>query len=269
MNGTGNVSEALNIPVAITKRAEALGTNRITYARTFYNQSTQVSGQMTLQITTEALAEFQINRLQLYFENRRAETTIKRNYPNLKAYADIRFTGSGLLKGFWEVDGRILSHVHLHLVYGRTITLETPDIPPLPTFDIGTHRLRFIITSPLLDIPVPEAIYFVTAEDYKKAFVHLKLISPEDAAEIDYAPVTFRWEGRDVTVVYLIEFFEGDEEKPLFSAYTRKSEYLTPTFIYEKLFSPDKKYYWKVKGFDMETNIVGESFMNRFIFKED
>jgi hypothetical protein len=269
MNGTGSVSEALNIPVAIVKRAEALGTTRITYRRTFSNPNTSVSGQMTLQITTEALAEFQITRLQLYFNNMRAETTIKRNYPSLKAYADIRFTGSGLFQGYWEVDGRILSHIHMHLVYGRSITLETPEIPPLPTFDEGTHRLRLVITNPILDIPVPEAIYFVTAEDYKKAIVHLKLISPEDTAEIDYMPVTFRWEGRDTTVIYLIEFFAGDDEKPMFSAYTRKAEYLIPNPIHKKLFDPAKKYRWKVKGFDTETNIIGESFINGFFFREN
>jgi hypothetical protein len=271
INGTGSVSEALNIPVAISKRAEALGTNRITYTRTFYNQNTQtqVSGQMTLNLTTEALAEFKINRLQLYFENKRAETTIKRNYPSLKAYADIRFTGSGLLQGYWEVDGRILSHIHMHLVYGRNMILETPEIPPLPTFDDGTHRLRLVITSPLLDIPMPEAIYFVTSEDYKFAPFHIDLVSPDDAVELAYSPVVFRWEGKDVTVAYLIEFFEKGDEKPIFSAYTRKVEYNIPNPILKQLFMPGKAYRWKVKGFDTETNIIGESFVNDFIFRED
>ena len=268
MNGTGNVSEVLNIPVAIAKRARDLNTTQITYTRSFYNQSTQVNGQMTLQVTTETLAEFQINRLQLYFENKRAETTIKRNYPSLKAFAEIRFTGSGLIQGYWEVDGRILSQVHEHLVYGRSVTIETPEIPPLPTFDEGTHRLRFVITNPHVDIPLPEAIYFVMAEDYKKSLFHINLVSPDDALDLAYAPVIFRWEGRDATVAYLIEFFEKDDEKPIFSAYTRKDEYTIPQPVLEKLFGPGKAYRWRVKGFDTETNLIGESSVNRFVFME-
>ena len=107
------------------------------------------------------------------------------------------------------------------------------------------------------------------AEDYKASLFHISLMSPDDALELAYAPVIFRWEGRDATVAYLIEFFEKDDEKPIFSAYTRKDEYTLPKPILEKLFGPGKAYSWRVKGFDTETKIIGESFVNRFIFTEN
>ncbi len=266
-NGTGRVSEVLNIPVSIVKRAERLGTTRITYVRTFTDTTVSVTAQTEITVTTEAGAEFRITRLQLYFENKRAEITVKRNQPELKAYADIRFTGSGLLQGFWEVDGRILSNVYRHFVYGRTITIETPDIPPLPTFETGTHRVRLVITDPSQDIPFPEAIYFVTAEEFREMFP-INLVHPQDNAEIDYSRVTFKWEGKNQTVTYLIEFLEKGGEKPIFSAYTKKAEYKLPLPVLKSIFVPGMSYLWSVKGFDTNNNITGDSQVFRFTFKE-
>ncbi len=153
---TGTATETLILPIQVIKKAEQLRINRFEFRRQFnlfdpnpcatYNSSVQVA------LTSEATAEFMITRLQLYFENGRAEITVKRNQPGLKAYAEIRYVGSGLLQGYWEVDGRILSHVNRHLVYGRSLTLESPEIPSLPTFTTGTHIVRFLITNPSLEM---------------------------------------------------------------------------------------------------------------------
>ncbi len=267
INGTGRVSEVLIIPVAITKRAERLGTARVTYTRTFSNTELSVTAQPEIVVTTEAAAEFSITRLQLYFENRRAEITVKRNQPLLKAYADIRFTGSGLLQGYWEVDGRILSNVNQHLVYGRTVTIQSPDIPALPTFDPGAHRVRFVITSPKEEIPLPEAVYFVRAEEFRKK-LPIKLVFPDNASELAYSPPGFRWRAGDATVVYLIEFYEEGGRKPVFSAYTRGTDYSLPPVVLKRVFSPGKVYLWRVKGFDTENDVAGESPVYRFSFKE-
>ncbi len=212
-------------------------------------------------------AEFRITRLQLYFENKRAEITIKKDLPSLKAYADIRFTGSGLLKGFWEVDGRILKNVNRHIITSdRSITVETPNAPPLPTFETGTHRVRFVITNPSQDIPFPEAIYFVTAKKFKEIFP-VNLIYPNNKSEVDYSPLTFRWETEEKTVTYLIAFFKEDDEKPVFSAYTKKAEYRLPLTVLKGIFAPGRSYFWSVKSFDTDNNKAGESPVYRFTFK--
>ncbi len=216
---------------------------------------------------SEAAEEIKITRLQLYFENKRAEITIKKNQLSPRAYADIRFTGSGLLQGFWEVDGRILKNVNRHIITSdRNITVETPDAPPLPTFETGTHRVRFVITDPSERIPLPEAIYFVTAEKFKEIFP-VNLIYPNNKSKVDYSPLTFRWEGKDRPIIYIIEFFEKDGEKPIFSAYTRKAEYKLPLPVLKSIFTPEKNYLWRVKGFDTGNNKAGESPVYRFTFK--
>lgn len=277
-NIIGSVYETVVIPIAVIKRAEQLGYNRFEYRRNFWvtncgsvgNHNETDSVQIAL--TGEATAEFSINRLQIYFENHRAEITVKKNQPALKAFIDIRYTGSGLLQGYWEVDGRILQHVNRHLVYGRQVTVEFPEIPRpkelqyLPTIDAGTHIVRFIITKPIFTVTPPEAIYFVTAEDYAKR--PIKLILPKDKSEVDYSPVTFKWEGKDQPITYLVEFLEDVGQKPIFSAYTKRSSYTLPMPVLKSVFSPGKSYFWRVKGFDVDNNIVGESPEFKFTFKE-
>lgn len=269
---TGTATETLIVPIQVIKKAEQLRINRFEFRRQFnlfdpapcatFNSSVQIT------VTSEAVAEFSITRLQLYFENHRAEITVKRNQPTLKAFADIRFTGSGLFRGYWEVDGnRFSADVVQHLVYGRSVTIESPDIPGLPTFVTGTHILKFVITSPSLDLPLPEAIYFVTAEEFRKKF-SINLISPKDKSEMDYSPPTFKWERGDQTVTYLIEFLEEGGEKPIFSAYTKRFDYSLPMPVLNNIFSPGESYLWRVKGFDTENNVVGESPLFRFNFKE-
>ena len=268
------LSETLNIPIAIIKRAERLNTSRIIYSRTFTyipgaGAPVNINVQTEIIVTTEAGSDLRITRLQLYFENGRAEITVKKNQPDLKAYADIRYTGSGLLTAYWEVDGRLIENVNQHLVYGqgRTVTIVSPDIPPLPTFEPGTHTVRFIITDPAQSLPVPVAIYFVTAEQFRRVFP-IRLLSPSDQAEVDYEPVTFSWEGRDKTSTYLIEFMEGKKEKPIFSAFAKKTEYTLPASVLKSLFASNRTYQWRVKGFDAENNVAGASSTFRFTFKE-
>ncbi len=267
VNGTGMISENLTIPAAVSLRAEEVGTPRIIYSRTFTGGPRPVTARTELILGTEATAEFSINRLQLYFENQRAEITVSRNTPDLKAFVDIRFSGSGLLTGYWEVDGRLLEHVKQHLVYGRSITLATPDVPPLPTFSPGTHIARFVVTHPSADIPIPQALYFVTAEASEEVrFIELN--APDDQSQIPYKPVRFKWQPVKWAETYLIAFFEKTDEIPIFSAYTRESTYQLPAVILNSLFAKDKKYRWRVKGYNADGNALGESAVYEVAFAE-
>ncbi len=262
--------EVLNIPVSVIERAIKIRENKIEFRRNFSDQSCfstySPSVSLIFYITTEAAAEFDIKRIELYFENRRAEITVPKNYKGLKAFADIKFTGSGLLRGYWEVDGRILSHVNQHITYGKTVTFQTPDIPALPTFETGTHIVRFVITNPSVEIPLPSAIYFVRSEEVKE-FLKISLLSPQNNSEFDYASQKFIWENLDGTMIYLVQFFENRDSKPIFSAYTKETYYNLPDFIVKKIFQQGKTYYWRVIGFDEKNNSVGESDLWKFSFR--
>ena len=106
--------------------------------------------------------------MSIYFENDRPEITVKRNYP-LKAYAEIEYAGDGLLVGQWEVDGEFLANINMTISSGYRLVIEFPDIPQIPTFVSGTHRIRLVITNPSLGISSPTAIYFVTADAWKES----------------------------------------------------------------------------------------------------
>jgi hypothetical protein len=267
--GIGTVTETIVLPVKVMERVLQQGTAQFTYRRTFESVIVFATDVATINLTVsgETGGTLGIRRISLYFGNGRAETTVMKYAPDLKAYADIRYNGSGLLKGYWEVDGRVLSYVSQPLPAGQQITLTTPDIPALPTFDPGTHTLRFVITNPNPDqgIPLPALIYFVTTDESAAKPFGLTLKNPAESAEMPYASLKYEWQVIRANV-YLIQFFETQGAKPVFSAYTKKGFYQLPQLVLKKIFQPGKTYYWRVTGFDRERRMAGESKTGSFHF---
>ena len=267
--GIGTVTETVVMPVEIMEKVLQQGTAQFIYSRTFTGMATDTAT-INLTVSGETGGTLGIRRLSLYFKNGRAETTVMKDAADLKAYADISYNGSGLLKGYWEVDGRLLSYVSQPLPGSQQITLTTPDIPALPTFDVGTHTLRFVVTDPKPDqgIPLPTLVYFVTMDESAVKQVGLNLKNPAEAAEVPYTSLKYEWQVIS-SEVYLIQFFETQGEKPVFSAYTKKGFYQLPQLVLKKIFQPGKTYYWRVISFDRESRIVGKSKTGSFSFSQD
>ncbi len=222
---------------------------------------------LTLRIASPATANLSITHLQLAFENGRPETTVKRNQPGLRVVATISFDGSGLLSGYWEVDGRLLASVNKHLVYGQSIQLTSPAIPFLPTFVEGSHRVRLVITNPALDITFPEAIYYVTGEESHAARAPIRLVSPRNHAEVSFAPQEFTWESVGLEVFYLIELFDKGDQDRISAAYTKLPAYNLPEAILQEKFRPGQAYRWQVKSYDADGRLISSSEPNDFIFQ--
>jgi hypothetical protein len=223
--------------------------------------------ELSIGVTSPATAELTITRLQLSFDNGRAETTVKRNQPGLRVKADLRFDGSGLLRGYWEVDGRMLAAVNEHLVYGKSLQLTSPAVPFLPTFIEGSHRVRLVIAEPALDIAFPEAIYFVTAEESVAGRIPIRIVKPRDHAELGFAPQAFNWEGAGREAIYLVELFERGDNQRIAAAYTKTPNYDLPEAILKEKFRPGKSYLWQIKSYDAEGNLVGTSEPAHFTFQ--
>jgi hypothetical protein len=263
-DGRGTASETVIIPSSIVGNVLNRGLANFIYRRTFSSGDTASA---RVNITTDAAAAFGIKRIELYFDNRRAEITVPKNFPNLKAFADIRYTGSGVLEGFWEVDGRVISRVHQLITFGSSVTLRTPEIPAIPTFDPGTHIIRFVITNRGSTLPVPALVYFVTPEEFRPRPVDVGLKSPSEDTPLSRSAARFEWESFKGATLFLVEYFANPEERPLFSAYTREPFYLLPELASKDLFPPGDKYYWKVTGYNGRDNIVVESAMRSFTLK--
>jgi len=267
VRGAGIATEVLTVPAGTVEKALKRKINRIYFNRVFNGCGlVNYLREITINITGEADADFLVNRMDLYFENRRAEITVQRNAPNLKAFVDIRYTGTGLLEGDWKVDGRTIQHVSQHVTYGRTITLTSPEIPSLPTFNEGSHVVQFVITNPATGITTPSIVYFVESKEAKRSEL-IRLVSPADNGIQDYATLKFTWEKLGKPFQYLIGFYEKSDSGAIFSALTKDGSYTLPDTVVKKTFSKGKMYYWKVIAFEEESAVAGESKIQGFSFK--
>ncbi|MEN8141275.1 MAG: Ig domain-containing protein [Thermodesulfobacteriota bacterium] len=207
----------------------------------------------------------QIKRLQLRFDNNRPEITVAKNQKPPKLYADLSFIGSGIMRGYWAVDGAIHSHLQENLTSGSELTLPLPPVPPLPTYQSGGHRVRLVITEPPLG-EAPQALYYVT-EEGKNAFTPLEVISPADGLDVDLAPLSLSWQTQVGGVAYLVEFLEIGIKEPIFSAYTKKGSYTIPAHTVESIFGAKKSYGWQVKALSDKDEIINKSKIHHFTFR--
>jgi hypothetical protein len=245
----------------VLEKAAAFKSNPFVFQRTFNIISPtgpigSGTSQLEIRVATEAAGGFSIRRMELYFPNRRAEMTIPQYVEDLKAYAEIRFNGSGLLEGRWEVDGRTIETVKQYLTFGGLTILESPKAPILPTFETGTHMVKFVIQKPVVDFPLPAIVYFVVPRSYPEKRP-LVLLKPEAGAQLPFGPLDLTWGPQEGAGFYLLEFSE--EGRVIFSAMTKTPSYTLNQAIMDHYFLPGRPYEWRVKGFDDRGRNVMES----------
>jgi len=264
VNGKARAIETVAVPLSVIRKAEQMRVNKITYSRSFKSQSIVGKATSTLTLNSSG-GNFKITKMRLYFDNNRPRKVIARSSKDTRASVQINYSGTGLLKGYWEVDGRILQRVQKHVRFGKSLILETPSVPPLPTYAEGTHRLRFIITSPDLPIKFPTAYYDVMEQE-KSARTAIVLLSPADKLHIQLTGATFSWQESKGVENYLISFFDqaSHEKKPVFTVYTKELEYQFPARVAEKSFHTGTNYTWFILGLDKDGKIISESRKMQF-----
>ena len=101
-----------------------------------------------------------IDRVELTFPDGRGEASVEKD-EELKLLATIRYSGTGVLRGRWEVDGVPVGVFNQPLITGMNGGSITVESPPLPTFDVGSHDVRLVITYPAPSFDLPILRYFV------------------------------------------------------------------------------------------------------------
>ncbi len=101
-----------------------------------------------------------IDRIEITFENGFGSITVDRG-ARLTARAVVRFSGNGVFRATWLVDGRPLEQVQHLVTYGETLTVEAGRVAPLPTFEPGGHTLTLKVEQPAGAIRAPVVRYFV------------------------------------------------------------------------------------------------------------
>ncbi len=69
--------------------------------------------------------------------------------------------GHGRLIGTWLVDDAEVDRVALYITYGETLLITLKGAQWLPTHKEGTHTVRFVVESPVVETQVPEMTYKV------------------------------------------------------------------------------------------------------------
>lgn len=230
-----------------------------TYTLAASVQCPQSGSSAPLATRTITVVDLSVQRMDLYFNNHQPKINVKQYQRDLKAFAEIRYSGSGLLHGQWEIDGRLFFKVRKQLYRGQQkIVLQTPLAPPLPTYSVGSHHVRFVITQPEGRLDPPRAIYFVTA-DAAQFQSTIELLSPPDDASLSCDAIVFRWEVNPKAYVYLVEFVGAGGDDPIFSAYAKKNEYTLQGQVCQSLFSVGRTYHWRVKALSQEGQVIDQS----------
>lgn len=211
--------------------------------------------------TQVTVTGFTITRLELEFLDGKGQTTVRRNDQGLKAKAIITTRGTGLLQGYWEVDGRPFPPIEQYITFGQTVNIETPDIPPLPTYDVGDHLLRFVVTEPVLQFSLPTLVFTVTPEEGRP----IQLKSPLPRAMLTYAPARFSWNSQSGVGHYELRFLTQDRQM-VFAAVTKQPHYSLSELALRRYFTPAASYFWHVEAYDADGRPAGSSQTEPFTF---
>ena len=269
--GLGTTPDGHNYSITRDHRYAAAGTYTV---RVRYQPGMHPSGAPGMQPTgppnpsrTVTVVTFlTFTRIQVYFKNHESKLFVKRNQRDIEAAADFRYEGAGLFKGYWQADDRILAQVIKNLPYAnnRTFTLKLPAVPPLPTHMTGSHRLRFVITEPAMDITFPEVIYVVAGEDLLTRHP-IFMVGPLNGEVRNADSLVFSWKEKPGVSTYRIEIFAAAEShEVIFSAYSKETAYTMPDSIVSGKLSPDITYNWRVIGLDENDLPVAESVVFSF-----
>lgn len=106
-----------------------------------------------------------ISAVELLFENnKKAYIVVPLKSQFLRARARIKYEGTGILQGFWTIDGAPYSSFSKTLTFGQSVELMLDRIPAL---EPGLHVLSLRITNPQpvegMDLQMPRIYYFVSA----------------------------------------------------------------------------------------------------------
>lgn len=304
-NGTGTATETLLIPPDVSNKAFKQKAPTFFYRRTFTSSAdgSSANAALTCRLSTSAYGNFSIGAVTIYFRNQRGESTFEQNDPNAKAYAEVHYNGTGLMKAQWEVeepnssDFRVLQQVNYHLTFGDRLVFESPSVPPLPTILTGRYTVRFHILQPVSGFEIPSITYYVKPPASDEPKPALRSISPPAEARVT-SETSFTWSG-EASGSTLIRFSVYERSsltqlaptsssvdplsKPstgslqstdlfpvkgveVFSATlpAGTSSYLLKAGQWERL-NPDKGYLWQVQAVDAAGKVISETELRSFL----
>jgi len=219
---TGRASEILTISDSIIEKARHHRAAQISYIRIFTVPGTSATQQAEVILRIRQAQKFQVQDLRLYFENNKTRVIIEQDQPPPKIYAKIKSTGSGLLKGYWEVNGKRATRVFQYKTTGGGITFVYPqNRSPLSNLLPGSNRIRCVISEPRAKYILPQVMLVVTVP---------QAIPPDSPEPLEDIPSSTHLSGQIIVITessergrYTIEYLRGKYELRILETFTLNS----------------------------------------------
>lgn len=198
---------------------------------------------------------------EISLDNGKYYKVIPKNSKNIKAQLKMKMRGTGIVSGYWIVDGQPYQFFNETAYQGQIKTIFTQDIPGLPAFDPGMHTIAMQLTRPATESVIfPTLRYFVLP--YENV---IEILTPRDGAIIKEDEVTnFSWQNILGGSYYQIAF--ANSLFPLLQNDSGLKWLDCPDglgFIaYADTWKSIKRNqwtYWKVRAMDSSKNILAES----------
>lgn len=262
--------------------------------RTFSDPDNSISAAVSLHPTGGGgHGLLDIGRLALHFDDMSTMRLVPQD-EILHALLEVQFTGSGQLRGVWEIADpastmgepiyRPLRTVRQTLVGNQALKLESP---PLPTGREGMYLLRFTLSEPQTGFESLFIRYAVTAQqEARRPPRNVRLLTPDSGALVDEGTV-FGWTALAGARAYQLEIhvqpahdaaerlpelgstqpaapptFEGPPLTGMLLTGEQPSTRLSQP-VWQHL-QPGRGYWWRVRVIGADGSVTGESPLAEF-----
>jgi hypothetical protein len=197
---------------------------------------------------------------EITLDNGKYYKVIPKNSKDIRAQLKMKMRGTGIVSGYWIVDGQPYQFFNETVYQGQIKIIITQEVPGLPVFDPGMHTVTVQLTRPADEVVFPTMRYFVLPYENQIA-----TLTPRDGAIIKEDEMAeFSWESALGGSYYQIAF--ADSLFPLM----RNEETVKWLDCPDRLrFTPDagtwnalrrnQWVFWKVRARDSGRSIVAES----------
>ncbi|MCU0235513.1 MAG: PKD domain-containing protein [Acidobacteria bacterium] len=267
--GDGSIASAPGSAAALGRRAGVSGPTTIThvYKRPGnYTISARDENGASAKVFQAALRvigvcdQVNVEIAEITLDNGKYYKVVPKKSKNIRAQLRMKMRGTGIVTGYWMVDGQPYQFFNETVYQGQIRTILTPEVPGLPVFDPGMHTVTVQLTRPAGEVVFPLLRYFVLP--YENEIV---VLSPRDGAVIKEDEVaSFSWESALGGSYYQVAFANS-----LFPLLRSDAELEWRDCPERLRYTPDAETwgsirrnswtYWKVRAMDSGRSIVAES----------
>lgn len=201
-----------------------------------------------------------LEMLEVRLDNGKYYKVVPRKSKDIAAILRMRMNGSGIVSGYWEVDGHPFEFFNETVSQGDVKEIITRKIPGLPTLNPGVHTVAVRLTRPMPDVQLPTLKYYVLPYDGVMA-----AITPVDGFVAKDSQIPkFAWEPAQGASRYQIAFCDNlwpimQDNENLEWIDNQLECLFTPGAAAWNKIRRNAWTYWKVRALDTFGNVLAES----------